>query len=103
PRYAGDAPRIENFNVDFFPTASQLIAAFNSGNIDGFGGLEPHDVVSIERPYETHAFSMPSYYAVFFNQTQNIALQDAGVRNALGTALDRSLVLRNVLNDSGEP
>lgn len=102
PRYGGNPPLIEDFRIAFFPNIPQLLAAFNAGQIDGFGGLEPHDAVSIQRSYDTYEFPMPSYYAVFFNQNQNLALQEQNVREALDMAIDRNLLIGNVLNGKGE-
>ncbi len=92
--YFAGKPLINDFSLKFFPNVDEAIKAFNAGQIDGFGGLEPKDLSTLERSYEEYAFSLPSYYAVFFNQNQNLALQDKKVRQALEAAVDRQAVLQ---------
>ncbi|MDR3582122.1 MAG: ABC transporter substrate-binding protein, partial [Candidatus Pacebacteria bacterium] len=43
----------------------------------------------IDRPYGLSSWRTSSYYAVFFNQSKNLALQDPAVREALTVAIDR--------------
>lgn len=99
--YFKTKPFITNFNLEFFPNAGELIQSFNAGQIDGFADIEPSDVSHIKRSYEEYVFSRPSYYAVFFNQNQNAALQDRKVREALDAAVDRNAVLAVALNGKG--
>ena len=101
-RFFESKPLISDFNIEFFPNAQQLVNAFNAGQIDGFGGLEPHDAVGIKRSYGAYPFSLPSYYAVFFNQNQSIALQDENARKALDAAVDRIALVQSVLDGKAE-
>lgn len=99
--YSGDRPLITDYNIKFFPNASGMISAFNAGQIDGFA-MDSGEVSGINRPYETHNFFLPSYYAVFFNQGQNSALQDKKVRQALSVAVNRDALVKEVLDGEGE-
>ena len=100
-RYFKAKPMITNFNLEFFPNAGELIQSFNTGQIDGFAGIGPNDISNIKRSYEEYAFTLPSYYAVFFNQNQNLALQDGKVREALDAAVDRNAILAVALDGKG--
>ncbi|MBI4085818.1 MAG: hypothetical protein HY433_01075 [Candidatus Liptonbacteria bacterium] len=101
PRYFKAKPMITNFNLEFFSNAGELIQSFNTGQIDGFAGIGPDDISNIKRSYEEYPFTMPSYYAVFFNQNQNLALQSGKVREALDAAVDRNAILAVALGGKG--
>jgi len=100
-RYFRAKPLITSFNLEFFPNAGELIQSFNAGQIDGFTGIGPNDISNIKRSYEEYPFALPSYYAVFFNQNQNLALQDRRVRQALDAGVDRNAILAAALNGKG--
>lgn len=99
--YFASSPLITSFNLKFFKNADNLISAFNSGQIDGFA-VDSGQAIGIKRPYEAHNFFLSSYYAVFFNQSQNIALQDKKVRQALSVGVDRKNLIDEILNGDGE-
>ncbi|OGZ01415.1 MAG: hypothetical protein A2946_00920 [Candidatus Liptonbacteria bacterium RIFCSPLOWO2_01_FULL_53_13] len=84
--YAGEAPFISGFTATFFPNRKDLVAAFNSGSVDGMALADALALGDIKRPYRLFSFRIPSYYAVFFNQSQSVALKDPVVRKALNDA-----------------
>lgn len=96
PAYVGGAPLIQKFGVRFFSNPDDLIKAFNVGEVDGFAGLPPESASKINRPYQSFSFQLPSYYAVFWNQSQNLALKDKVVRKALSLALHRGRLIQDV-------
>ena len=96
-------PLIQNFNFQFVTDENALVAAFNNGQIDSFGNASPEDLSQIARPYDSFAWHTSGYYAVFFNQSKNLALQDPAVRLALASSLDRSSIVDQVLNNHGLP
>jgi len=77
--------------------------AFNTGQVDGVALTSPDELAGISRPYTLFSWRTPAYYAVFFNQSQNLALQDPAVREALSSAIDRSSLVHTVLGDRGVP
>jgi len=101
--YAGAKPLIQKFTLRFFNDENSLITSFNGGQIDGFGGATPEDISEVNHPYDLFAWRTSGYYAVFFNQSKNIALQDPGVRKALSAAIDRSQLVTNALGSNGIP
>jgi peptide/nickel transport system substrate-binding protein len=96
PNYAGDRANIAVFTIDFFPNLEQLIAAWNGGAIDGMALKDPESLKEIKRPYQSVAYRLPSYYAVFFNQSQNVALKDPSVREALSLSAPRETLVKEV-------
>ncbi|MEK7077344.1 MAG: peptide ABC transporter substrate-binding protein [Patescibacteria group bacterium] len=97
------APLIPRFNIKFFAGKEEVIAAFNLGRIDGGANLEYTDLSGVKRPYETLRANLPSYYAVFMNQSQNLALKDPAVREALGRAADRNELIEKVFGGNAVP
>ncbi len=101
--YFGTKPLIQNFDFSFFANVSDLVKSFNNGQIDGMGGLAAADMQTIARPYDLFAWQVPSYYAVFFNQSKSIPLQDPAVRAALSEAVDRDALVNDTLGGHGQP
>ena len=101
-KYFGDTPHIQNFNFLFFSQKGDLIKGFNSGQVDGMSGLEAEDLIQIKRPYEETMFHLPSYYAVFFNQSKSLPLKDVAVREALSFAISRENLINEALGGRGE-
>lgn len=101
--YFGEKPLIRNFNFKFFSSLEELAAAFNAGQADAFAGLEPQGIALVLRPYEILEFRLPSYYAVFLNQSKNIALKDRAVREALRAAVNRDELIELALGGRGAP
>jgi peptide/nickel transport system substrate-binding protein len=89
PAYVGGAPLIQKFKVQFFSNAQDLLRAFNTGEISGFANAVPEAASKINRPYQSFSFRLPGYYAVFWNQSQNLALKERVVRQALSLAIKR--------------
>lgn len=103
PKYFGARPLIDRINFAFFPNTDELVKGFNSGEIDGFGGLQASVLASLARPYDLFPWRTPSYYAIFWNQSKNLALQDANVREALSAAIDRNALVTDALGGHGKP
>ncbi len=101
--YSGTKPLIQNFDFQFFANDSDLVKSFNAGQINGTGNAAPADLASIKRPYDLFSWRDSSYYAVFFNQSKSLPLQDPAVREALSLATDRNALVANVLGGHGQP
>lgn len=100
--YAGDKPFIGNLTFNFFTNQKDAIASFNSGFSDGLPQLAPEDLSQIKRTYDLHSFPLSNYYAVFLNQSQNIALEDEEVRAALSLAVNRDAIIDQALLGYGK-
>ena len=96
-------PLIPNFTFLFFRNDTDLAQSFNGGAIDGFALASPADIAQIARPYNLFGWRTTDYYAVFFNQSANQALQDPAVRTALSLAIDRNNIVENALAGNGIP
>ncbi|MCC7369347.1 MAG: peptide ABC transporter substrate-binding protein [Chloroflexi bacterium] len=112
-RYVGQKPRIQRAVFRAFPEdgSEQMLAAYEAGEIDTTGAGVPAELptTQIDRiladpvlssqviPIEQSA---TAFLAINHRQPH---FQDARVRQALGLALDRRLILDAVLKRAGEP
>ncbi|RJP45019.1 peptide ABC transporter substrate-binding protein [Candidatus Parcubacteria bacterium] len=101
PHYAEDRPFIDEIHVEFFSESDSLVQAFNAGKIDGVGGLGLEDIQGVTRPHLELSFRLPRYYAVFLNQSKNLALKESEVRRALAFATDGQKLVEEVLGGKG--
>lgn len=98
---SGVRPLIGSFNFEFFNDENDLVQSFNNGQIDGFGNVSAEDLATVDRPYNIFSWRTSGYYAVFFNQSKNIALQDSAVRQALSLAVNRDALIGQALPVNG--
>ncbi len=101
--YKGTKPLIQSFIFRFFNDEGTLVDNFNAGQVDGFGNVSPQNLAAVKRPHDLFAWRTSAYYAVFFNQSKNLALQDPAVRKALGLAIDRKALIADALAGNGTP
>lgn len=101
--YPGAKPLISNFDFKFFASTGDMVKSFNSGIIDAMGGLSAGDLAQIERPYSLSTWPTSAYYAVFWNQSKSIPLEDPAVREALAAATERNALVMDALAGYGSP
>ena len=101
-KYSGDGALIKNFNFKFFARTDEAIKDFNSGQIDGLTGLEPEMFAQVNRPHETYSFYLPSYYAVFLNQSKSVPLKELAVRQALSWVVDKETLVKEAMGGRGK-
>ena len=94
--FFGDRAYLDNFIFKFYENEKELMKAFNSGSIDGFGGLRAMDLAEIKISHQLFEMRMPRYYAVFFNTSAHPALKEKNVRLALNYATDKSGIIQDV-------
>lgn len=102
PNYAGKKPFINQLSVKFFQGTNELIDAFNSRKIDGFGNLNPKDVSKIKISHKLTELKMPRYYAIFLNQDMNNALKESAIREALNLATDKDRIIKEVFDGKAD-
>ena len=104
--YAWGKPKIETFEMYFFPTETALIDAFKKGTIGSVVGITPDTVQALNMQETTHHLEripLPRTFAVFLNPNKSAALRDPAARNALNVAIDRTSLINTVLGGYGNP
>ncbi|MES2225881.1 MAG: peptide ABC transporter substrate-binding protein [Patescibacteria group bacterium] len=92
--FATGRPYLAHITMSFFADQASLKKAFASGTITSAYGIASKDA---------HAVPYSRIFGVFFNQTQEPLLTDAGVRKALSLAIDRSALVKDVLGNYATP
>lgn len=103
PRYAKGRAFIDAINIKFFLSAENLVKEFNAGQIDAVAGLATEQLREVRRPRKAVSFRLPRYYAVFLNQSKNLALKEQNVRRALSLAVNREDLVLKILDERGVP
>lgn len=102
--YYGKHPYLDEVNFMFFPTHQEAVDALRSNTVDGVGFLPLQLIDQVQRrSLALHHLLLPQYFGLFFNQERNPILADAGVRNALAAAIDRTQLVQEALRGQGEP
>lgn len=103
--YYGDKAYLSNIIFTFFNTHEEAIAALTGSKVDGIGYLPSSLLSSVQHrsALNTKKLLLPQYFGLFFNQTKNSILNDAGVRSALDLAIDREEIVQQALGGQGEP
>ena len=97
-RFSGQKPYLEKIVLKFYSSEDDLIKAFNSGAIDGFGGLNEKNISKININHQIFELRMPRYYGLFFNPDANDLLKDKNIRLTLTYATDRKKIIEQVFD-----
>ena len=101
-RYFGQKPHIQHFVFAFFGDNDSLLASFRRGIVKGFAQQQlPDPKASAIAGENLYSFTLPRYFALFFNSDNNPALDDAQVRQALNLATDKQEIIAKALNGAG--
>ncbi|MDP3093670.1 MAG: ABC transporter substrate-binding protein [bacterium] len=102
PKYYGKIPNIKEIIFVFFEEEKDLAKAAKSKEIQAFilPSLKDKDLLE-KKGFLSHAFSLPRYFAVFFNQKSFPPLADKNIRTALNYATNKREIINEVLFGNG--
>ncbi len=103
--YYGTRPFIDEVHYRFFTNYDDSLKAIIAGEVDGLGflPLQLRDELERRSSLIVQRLNLPQYFSLFFNQQDSTILADAGIRNALALAIDRTEIVNEALNGEGEP
>lgn len=104
-KYHNDGPYLKNINLKFYPDEESAIDAWQKSEIQGINFISPKNQSRIKNQQtglNIYSLTLPRYFALFINQTQNKALADKNVRQALAHAIDKDSLLTEVLDGAGK-
>ncbi len=102
--YHATTPKIETFEVHFYPTEEKIVQAFKKGIVQSIARVEYKNLEEYGIDPNTHHLEripLPRTFALFINQNKSAALRDSGARKALDVALDRKALVDAVLGGYG--
>lgn len=102
--YYGKKVFIETVNFKFYSSEEELINAYNTEEILAAGGLPSEKLSLLNQDLgKIYQINIPSYFAVFFNQTKSKVLSDKIVRTALAYSIDKESLIKEVFGGFARP
>ena len=106
-KYYNKLPYISNIYFQFFNNKDDLIKAADQKTIDGFSitALDDNEALAEKQisqgwnaneKFDVYSFSMPRYFAVFFNTAKNKILSDSQITQALNYSVDKSELAQKI-------
>ncbi len=103
PRYAGNSPYISQISVLFFDKEEELVKNAKKGKIKGFSLTDLGLLKNGElKGMNLHSFSLPRYFAIFFNSEKSKILADPNIRMALNYGTDKNQIVEKILAGYGK-
>lgn len=104
PFNSGHTPNLSGIELHFFQNETTLLGAFETGDITATAYLPNSQLANvINDSYRVIAEPLPRVFGIFFNQNRSAALRDKSAREALSVAIDRELIIDNILYGHGVP
>jgi len=104
--YYLNGPFIANLNFRFYADEDKALAALKKAEINGLNYISAQNESSlVANPKNSDnilKLSLPRYFALFINQSQNKALADKNVREALARAIDKDKLINDILAGFGQ-
>jgi len=102
-KYFGEKPNIKEITFYFFNNEEELLQAAQRKEIQGFSLLDPRNYELFKKSdLEAHAFSLPRYFAIFFNPEKSEILANEKVREALNYGTNKEELVKIGLQDQGK-
>lgn len=103
-QFFGGRPYISKIVFQFYDSEETALSAYKKGEVDTLNFISPKtkkELLSKNSDLAVYSIKLPRYFAVFFNQSQNPALADKNIRQALAFATDKEELIQKVLNGDG--
>jgi len=106
-KYYGKTPYISKIYFKFFADKTELVSAANQKTIDGFSitALDNDQALaekqirqgwSANEKFNVYSFSLPRYFAVFFNNSSSKILSDANISQALNYSVNKQELAQKI-------
>jgi peptide/nickel transport system substrate-binding protein len=101
-RFALGEPKIQHLRIKFYPSESELLAAYRRGEIESLAAASAAETKTLaEGGARVVARPLPRIFAVFFNQNRAPIFAHQEVRQALDLALNKQAIIDQVLQGYG--
>ena len=100
----GVSPKIDAIKLSFYANENDLVSAYENGDIDTLGGIDPDDAQKLHaRGATILSTPLPRVFGLFFNQSQAKIFTDSAVRKAISLAINKDTIVTEVLKQYGTP
>ncbi len=98
--YYEGRPYIGKIELKFYPTESELIAAYNRGDVSNIGNISAQNLnrLKFQQRLDVKRIKFPRYFTVFFNPDKSETLSEMGIRQALNYATDKTTIIKEVID-----
>ncbi len=96
-------PYLDSIQLTVFQNEKSADEALANGTIDALSNIDPATKQPLETKNEVTEATLGRIFGVFFNQNANAALLDLSVRQALSLSVNRSALIKNVMNGFATP
>lgn len=95
-------PLIKNINIISYSNEKDLIKALLNNSVDQAGGISPENIFNFDnKKYKIHSVVLPRIFGIFINSNNNKIFTDPAVIKALDKAIDKQMILDQVLEGYG--
>lgn len=103
PKYFGEKPRIREISFHFFDTEEKLIESAQRKEIQGLSIFDPKKYhLFKDTEFKDYHFSLPRYFAVFFNPEKSEILAEKAIREALNYGTNKEDIINLSLLGQGK-
>ena len=99
--YYGQAPHLNQIYFIFFKNQKDLVQSAQNNVIDAFSSSfsnKPQSLFS----FNDYSFTIPRYFAIFFNPEKNDLLMSKDIRLALGYSTNKEKIKEKILANKGQ-
>jgi len=107
PKYYAKQPYISKISFLFFENKTDLVTAANKNKIDGFSVTSLNDNETLAEKdinygwlkndkFNVNSFTLPRYFAVFFNTSDGSIFSDSNITQALNYAINKQELVENI-------
>ncbi len=101
-QFALGKPNIGKITLRFYQNEDELVGALEGGAVKQASSLEPKNAEALkEQGYRVETSVLPRIFGLFFNQNQNQIFADKAIVRAVGDAIDKDRIVRDVLLSYG--
>lgn len=101
-KYFGKKPNIPKITFYFYNTQEDLVADYLSGKIKGFAFSSIENLSKYNLTSKFYSFSLPRYFAIFFNLKNSKIFKDKDIREAFSLATNKNELITEVLSGKGK-
>ncbi len=94
---------IDTIHLAFYTKIEDALVALENNEIDGLHSVPYDELSTLSEDFKVHAAAFPRIYALFFNQNRNAVLTHPEVRQALGAAVDRASIAKDIYFGYAKP
>lgn len=96
--FEDEKPYLSEISFRFYDSEKKLTEAAQKGEVDGFSVASSANLNLFKTSgFNEFSFSLPRYFAIFFNPDKSRFLADENIRKALNYATDKEEIVQSVL------